>query len=101
MFYFCSQKEGDADESEEGIMGRMEAEVALGWPCLSADTVQLVYPVCLVRLSNNRGSFEHVASARGRPLVRFVFVDVVSNAVLRTLTIDEPWMRKMSDVLVR
>ena len=81
-------------------MGRMEAEVDLGWPGLSADSVQMVHPVCLVRLSNNRGSFEHVAS-RGRPLVRFVFVDVDARAVVRTLTIDDAWMRQMSDVLVR
>ena len=56
------------------------------------DSIQLRYPLCLVQLSNNGGSFEHVSNL-GQPYVCLVFVDVEKGIPLRTLTFDQTWMR--------
>ena len=87
------------EESDQEIMERFEYEVDLQTECLT-DEVQIVYPLCLVRLSNNKGSFEHVSS-RGKPFVLFKFINLICKQIVRTLSIDDTWMRSMSDVLVR
>ena len=59
------------------------------------DRLQLLYPLCLVQLSNNGGSFEHVSSL-GQPYVCFVFADIVRGTSLKILTLDQHWMRLRS-----
>ena len=56
------------------------------------DTVQVMYPLCLVQLSNNGGSFEHVSSL-GQPYVCMAFVDIEKGSCLKIITFDQGWMR--------
>ena len=56
------------------------------------DTVQLLYPLCLVQMSNNGGSFEHESNL-GQPYVCLVFIDVEKGTNLRIITFDQIWMR--------
>ena len=56
------------------------------------DTIQLIYPLCLVQMSNNGGSFEHVSNL-GQPYVCVAFVNVQNGTNLRIITFDQTWMR--------
>jgi len=103
LWVFRQKDDPGTLESDEEIMRRLSFEVDLqsqDVEACRADCVQLAYPLCLIRLSNNNGSFEHVSS-KGKPFVMFKFVDLQSAIVLRTLSIDHAWMQRMSDVLVK
>ena len=56
------------------------------------DTIQLIYPLCLVQMSNNGGSFEHVSNL-GQPYVCVAFVNIQNGTNLKIITFDQTWMR--------
>ena len=80
LWVFRQKDDPGTLESDEEIMRRLSFEVDLqsqDVEACRADSVQLAYPLCLIRLSNNNGSFEHVSS-KGKPFVMFKFVDLQS-----------------------